>query len=175
MVNEKKILLDSLKFFNRLIIFAQRDMTVEASLQYELTPFPLSLFSNKDQKMNKVNKAEFSKTSMKVSTNPLDLSNEFCCILVIDGGWLLYMVTWKQHQTWQEIATVTWATCSVWAAAPRRSLWSLGSRTILRQYYIATALYCDSTILRQHYIATNMVLSQYRAQNALYCDSTILR
>ena len=45
-VNEK-IHLDSVKLFNRLIIFAQWEMTVETSLQYELTPFPLSLFSNK--------------------------------------------------------------------------------------------------------------------------------
>ena len=54
-VNEKKILLDSLKFFNRLILLAQRDMTVENALRYELTPIPLSLFSNKGLKMNKAN------------------------------------------------------------------------------------------------------------------------
>ena len=104
MVNEKKIHIDSLKLFNRLIIFAQRDMTVETTLQYELTPFPLSLFNNKDQKMNKANKADFSKTSLKALTDPLDLTNQPCCTLVIDGGWLLYMVKWEQHQTWQEIA-----------------------------------------------------------------------
>ena len=103
-VNEKKIHLDSLKLFNRLIIFAQRDMTVETSLQYELTPFPLSLFSSKDQKMNKANKADFSKISLKALTDPLDLTNQTCCTLVIDGRWLLYMVKWEQHQTWQEIA-----------------------------------------------------------------------
>ena len=40
LVNEKKMQLDSLKLFNRLIIFTQRDMTVDTSLQYELTPFP---------------------------------------------------------------------------------------------------------------------------------------
>ena len=56
LVNEKRMQLDSLKLLNRLIIFSQRDITVETSLQYELTPFPLSLFSNKDQKMNKANK-----------------------------------------------------------------------------------------------------------------------
>ena len=102
-VNEKKIHLDSVKLFNRLIIFAQREMT-ETSLQYELTPFPLSLFSNKDQKMNKANKADFSKTSLKALTDPLDLTNQPCGTLVIDGGWLLYMVKWEQQQTWQEIA-----------------------------------------------------------------------
>ena len=58
-----EIHLDSLKLFKRLIIFAQRDMTVETSLEYELTPVPLSLFSNKAQKMNKANKAGFSKVA----------------------------------------------------------------------------------------------------------------
>ena len=103
-VNEKKIHLDSLKLFNRLIIFAQRDMTVEASLAYELIPIPLSLFSNKDQKMNKANKAAFSKTSLKKLTVPLYLTDQPCSSLVIDGGWFLYMVKWEQGQTWQEIA-----------------------------------------------------------------------
>ena len=101
-VNEK-IYLDSVKLFNRLIIFAQQEMTVETSLQYELTPFPLSLFSNKDQKMNKANKAVFSKTSLKALTDPLDLTNQPCGTLVIDGGWFLYMVKWEQQQTRQEI------------------------------------------------------------------------
>ncbi|KAI4802962.1 hypothetical protein KUCAC02_006527 [Chaenocephalus aceratus] len=95
-INEKKIHLDSLKSFNRLILFAQRDMTVETSLAYELTPFPLSLFSNTDQKMNKANKAGFSKTSLKELTDPLDLTNQSCSTLVVDGGWLLYMVKWEQ-------------------------------------------------------------------------------
>ena len=76
-VNEK-IYLDSVKLFNRLIIFAQQEMTVEISLQYELTPFPLSQFSNKDHKMNKANKTDFSKTSLKALTDPLDLTNQPC-------------------------------------------------------------------------------------------------
>ena len=84
-VNEKKIYLGSLILFNRLIIFAQRDMTVKAILEYELPPFPLSLFSNEDQKMNNANKAGFSKTSLQELTNPLDLTNQTCCTLVIDG------------------------------------------------------------------------------------------
>ena len=101
--NEKKIHLDSLKLFNRLIFFAQRDMTVETSLEYELTPFPLSLFSNKDQKMNKANKAGFASTSLKKLTDPLDLTSQPCSTLVVDGEWL-YRVKWEQGQTWQEIA-----------------------------------------------------------------------
>lgn len=72
MVNEKKIPIYSLKLFNRLIIFAQRNMTVETTLHYELTPFLLSLFNNQDQKMNKASKVDFSKTSLKMLTDPLD-------------------------------------------------------------------------------------------------------
>ena len=86
------------KCFNRDIV------TVETSLEYELIPFPLSLFSNKDQKMNKANKAGFSNTSLKGLTDPLNLTDQPCSSLVVDGGWLLYMVKWEQGQTWQEIA-----------------------------------------------------------------------
>ncbi|XP_065906073.1 uncharacterized protein [Dysidea avara] len=103
-LNERKIHLNSLRLFNRLIIIAQRDMTIEASLEYELTPLPLSLFSNKDHKMNKANKTIFSNTSLKVLTDPLDLTNQPCSSLVVDGGWLLYLVKWEQGHTWQEIA-----------------------------------------------------------------------
>ena len=75
-----------LRFFNRLIIIAQRDMTVEKSLEYELTPLPLSLFSSKHQKMNKANKALFSKTSLKTLTDTHDLTNQACSSVVVDGG-----------------------------------------------------------------------------------------
>lgn len=103
-INEKKTHLNSIKLFNRLVIFAQRGMTIETSLRYELTPFPLSLFSSKNDKMNKANKADFSNTSLKILTNPLDLMDQQFCTLVVDGGWLLYMVKWERGQTWQEIA-----------------------------------------------------------------------
>ena len=72
-VNEKKVHQHSIKLFNRLVIFAQKDMTVKTSFEYELTPLPLSLFSKKDDKMNKANKANFSNASLKEFTNQLDL------------------------------------------------------------------------------------------------------
>ena len=42
--------------------------------------------------INKANK-QFSYTKLKVLTDPLDLT---CLSLVLDGGWLLYMVKWEQ-------------------------------------------------------------------------------
>ena len=79
-------------------------MPLEKSLEYEVTPVPLSLFNNKDQKMNKANKAGFSKTSLKKLTQPLDLTSQSCSSLAVDGGWLLYMTKWEQCQTWKETA-----------------------------------------------------------------------
>ena len=38
------------------VTFVVYGMTVETSLEYELTPFPLSLFSNKDHAENKQSK-----------------------------------------------------------------------------------------------------------------------
>ena len=79
-------------------------MTIDTSLECQLTPTPLSLFSNKDYKMNKANKSDFSNTSLKDLTEPLDLTDQPFSSLVVDGGWLLYMVKWEQGHTWQEIA-----------------------------------------------------------------------
>jgi hypothetical protein len=54
--------------------------------------------------MNKANNADVSNTSLKDLTDPLDLTDQPCSSLVVDGGWLLYMEKWEQGQTWQEIA-----------------------------------------------------------------------
>ena len=59
---------------------------MENALQYELTPIPLSLFSNKDLKMNKANKVAFSKSSLKGLTDTVDRTDQACQSLVVDGG-----------------------------------------------------------------------------------------
>ena len=101
-------------------------MTVEISLQYELTPLPLSLFSNKDQKMNKAKKADFSKTSLKALTDPLDLTNQPCRH---PGDWWWMASLHGEVVTTADLAggrkQFTWTMCIIWAATPRRSLWSL--------------------------------------------------
>ena len=61
-------------------------MTIETSLENELTPILLSLFSNRDHKMNKANKADFSNTSLKDLTEPYDPTDQPCSSLVVDGG-----------------------------------------------------------------------------------------
>ena len=86
-------------------------MTFEASLQYELSPFPLSLFDNKDQKMNKANKADFLKTSLKALTDPIHLTiQEPCCTLQFSSTftmdqilhWVKFGTTYSQGRQQQE-------------------------------------------------------------------------
>ena len=84
-VNEMKLHINLFKLFIQLIIISQRDMTVETSLEYRLTPVPLSLFSNKRPEMNKANKAGFCNTSLKRLTDPLIFTDQPCPSLVVDG------------------------------------------------------------------------------------------
>jgi len=93
MDNKKKIYLDSLKLFNQLIIYTQRDMTVEASLKYELCPCLLSLFSNKDQKINKAKKADLSKVSLKALSELTCLTNTAAiCDFPVHLPWTRYYI-----------------------------------------------------------------------------------
>ena len=59
-VNEKKLIIDSLKLFNRLIIISEREVATQENLKFELTAFPMSIF-NKHQKMRKTDKSDFGK------------------------------------------------------------------------------------------------------------------
>ena len=56
--------INSLKYFNRLFLFAQRQDNIESSL-YELTSIPMSLFLEKDQLMHEGDKATFAKLCFK--------------------------------------------------------------------------------------------------------------
>ena len=42
-------------------------------------------------KMNKANKAAFSKSSLKGLMDTVDRTDQACHSLVVDGGWLLYI------------------------------------------------------------------------------------
>ena len=58
-VNEKKLHINSLKLFNQLIIISQRDMTVETSLEYELTPSHCPCLATKTRKLTKQRRPAF--------------------------------------------------------------------------------------------------------------------
>ena len=103
-VNGKSLYMDPLKLFHRLVLVAERDMEVEESLAYELTPVPLSLFEPKTNLMNKANKASFAKEKLKVLTGPCTIDDKAATVCIIDGGWLLHQVKWQEGERWQDIA-----------------------------------------------------------------------
>jgi len=75
--------------------------------------------------MNKANTADFSKTSPKALTDPLDLSNQPCCTrwFMADG----FSTWWSGNiRPGMRSPSVSWATWRVWAAASRRyGIWWL--------------------------------------------------
>ena len=55
-VNGEKLIIDTLKLFNRLIVISEREVKTKEALRFELTPTLLSLF-DKNQKLRKPDKA----------------------------------------------------------------------------------------------------------------------
>ena len=82
--------INALKYFNCLVLFAQREDNLESSLGfYKLTPIPMSLFSEKDQLMHEVNKALSAKLCLKEKINLTDNSQDINTDTVVIHGGLL--------------------------------------------------------------------------------------
>ena len=97
--------INTLKYFNCLVLFAQREDNLESSFGfYELTPIPMSLLSEKDQLMHEGDKATFAKLCLKdkidLSDNSQDIDIDTA---VIDGGWLLRQCAWGKGDKWRDI------------------------------------------------------------------------
>lgn len=100
-VKDKKIILDNLKLFNRLMIVGERELSINESLRHELTTLPMSLFSE-DQFMRKANKASFG-NHLKDLVVPVSECYGIKTS-VIDGGWLIHQIKWVQGKTFGEVS-----------------------------------------------------------------------
>ena len=92
-LNDRKVVIDSMKLFNRLILIADRETTIEESLKFELTVVPMSLFDD-SQMMRKANKAALGKYLKKL--NDLTVTGKTSNSkgpLIIDGGWLIHQLS----------------------------------------------------------------------------------
>ena len=98
-VNGEKLIIDSLKLFNRLIVISEREVKIKEVLRFELTQTPLSLF-DKNQKLRKPDKSALGR-SLKSYLAPVE--EPLCINLVVDGGWLLQNVKWKAYLTRKDI------------------------------------------------------------------------
>ena len=79
--NQKTAILQPFKLFNRLTVSSQRNLTVQQSLRYELTPLPTYFFDD-NQLLRKPNKAQLGKHLKEL----VEITAVKGAVLVIDGG-----------------------------------------------------------------------------------------
>ena len=90
-MNDRSLAVDLVKLFNRLVLVADRETTIEGCLTYELTVLPMSLF-DQYQMMRKSDKAALGKYLKNINQSTLK-SCSFTIPLVIDGGWLIHQLS----------------------------------------------------------------------------------
>ena len=90
-VNGKDVYIDTMKLFTRLMVIGERELSIRESLCYELTSYPTAIFDEK-QCMRKTNKATLGAT-LKSKFPSVIPGNLHIGVTVIDGGWLIYMVS----------------------------------------------------------------------------------
>ena len=87
--------INALKYFNRLVLFPQKGDNLESSLGfYELTPIPISLFSEK------YHNALCLKYKIGLTDNSQDIDID---TVIIDGGCLLQQCRWAKGDKWRDI------------------------------------------------------------------------
>ncbi len=97
-VDKKKVDINPILLFSRLIAIIQRDEDTASFFKYELTTIATSLF--KDNAMRKTDKSRLA-LSFTQGVQPSERNTQ--AIHVLDGGALLHKVKWKKHSTYKEI------------------------------------------------------------------------
>lgn len=92
-VNNCKVAIDPLLLFQRITIKKMFDEHLKEYLQYELSPYPTSLFDNAG--MRKTAKEKLYKFMDPVNID-LDHVN---VTYIINGGFLLHRVVWNKNDT----------------------------------------------------------------------------
>lgn len=96
-VHEEKVPTDPVLLFQRMSITAAFQDEIEKYFEYELAPYPLSLFDNIG--MRKTQKSAIYDCFEKVN---IDINNTNV-IYIIDGGYLLHRVVWDSEETFNVI------------------------------------------------------------------------
>lgn len=96
-VNGDIVAIDPLLLFQRISLTIDSKKDMETYLQYELAPFPLSLFTENGLRKN----VKSQLYDLFVSANGPTLSDGV--VYVVDGGFLLHKVIWQKNDTVEEI------------------------------------------------------------------------
>ena len=90
-INNKRVVLEPFKLFNRLAIVLQRQLTVHESLRYELTILPSNFFdSNQPMRTSKKQKLCLHLKQMAPTCDRTCTRTA-----IIDGGWLVHQISWE--------------------------------------------------------------------------------
>ena len=98
-INNKDVVLEPYKLFNRIAVVSQGNVTVSESLGYALTILPTSLFSE-EQFMRKAAKGKLGK-HLKDKVHAAHTCN--AATLLIDGGWLIHQIPWASDKNFSAI------------------------------------------------------------------------
>jgi len=96
-IHDTETAVDPLLLFQRIIVIKRTNEELRNYLEYELAPYPLSLFD--EAGMRKTTKSLFY-DNFEIVKSPPDFQN---ATYVIDGGYLLRKVVWDMNQTYDDI------------------------------------------------------------------------
>ncbi|CAG9782212.1 unnamed protein product [Diatraea saccharalis] len=96
-INDCKVSVDPLLLFQRITVSKKFESNLQEYLQYELSPYPTSLFDSNG--MRKTTKATLYDNMVPVDID-LDENN---VTYVVDGGFLLHRVVWSKDDTFSII------------------------------------------------------------------------
>jgi len=97
-IADDQVAIDPMTLFNRLIALVMRDGNVSSCFNYELSPFPTSLFSKGVMRDATKSKLREHLTKGVDQCNPTGRA-----IHVIDGGALLHKIKWLQDQNYEDV------------------------------------------------------------------------
>ncbi|GBN02923.1 hypothetical protein AVEN_106794-1 [Araneus ventricosus] len=94
-----RIVVDPHILFHRLCIAKQSDNDLKAFFKFELSPFPILLFTGESMRKG-------TKSSLYTSFSPIteDVKPEGSQYVVVDGDHLLHKIVWRQQATFGAIA-----------------------------------------------------------------------
>lgn len=95
-IDNETISIEPLLLFQRISLVKKSDEELQCYFDYELAPYPLSLFNNTE--MRKTTKSTLYECFQPTN---IELSSNF--IHVVDGGYFLHRVIWQQQETFNKI------------------------------------------------------------------------
>lgn len=101
-VRSEDVAINPDQLFNRVICISQGTQNFKQYFQYELSPYPLSLFEN-NKMLRKGTKSSIMKIFDKWRVSEEEQENLINKIHVIDGGYLLHSIVWPSRETYDNI------------------------------------------------------------------------